>query len=74
MQHIKQYSARKTYPQLLLHPLRLVVELSIISIHCIGGDSVVVEGINQAHHSGILNKSRKVFPAQKPEDAIGVAA
>jgi hypothetical protein len=45
MQHIKQYSARKTYPQLLLHSLCLVVEFSVISIYCIGGDDVVVEGV-----------------------------
>ena len=73
MRLIKQYSARKTYPQLLLHPLRLVVEFSVVPIYCIGGDSVVVEGVGWSHHSGVLNQSREVFPAQKVEDAIGVA-
>jgi hypothetical protein len=63
MQRIKQYCARKTYPQLLLHPLRLVVELSVVPNHCNGGDIVVVEGIDRAHHFGILNNSRKKFPA-----------
>jgi hypothetical protein len=33
----------------------------------------VVEGIGHAHHSGVLNKSREVFLAQKAEDAIVVA-
>jgi hypothetical protein len=74
MQHIKQYSASKTYPQLLLHPLRLVVELPAVPIYCIGGDGVVVEGEGWARHSGVLNHSREVFPAQKAEDTIGVAA
>jgi hypothetical protein len=74
MRLIKQYSARKTYPQLLLHPLRLVVEFPAVPIYCIGGDSVVVEGVGWARHSGVLNKSREMFPAQKAEDAIGEAA
>jgi hypothetical protein len=73
MLHIKQYNARKTYPQLLLHPLRLVVELHVVPIHCIEGEGVVIEGIGRAHHSGVLNKSREVFPTQKVKDAIGVA-
>jgi hypothetical protein len=51
----------------------LVVELSVVPIHCIGGDSLVVKGIGWAHHSDLLNKSREVFPAQKAEDAIGIA-
>jgi hypothetical protein len=71
MRCIKQYSARKTYPQLLLHPLRLVVELPVVPIYCIEGDGVVVEGEGWARHSGVLDKSREVFPAQKAEDAIG---
>ena len=73
MQHIKQYSARKTYPQLLLHPLHLVLELPVVPIHYIGGDGVVVEGIGRARHSDVFNKSREVFPAQKVKEAIGVA-
>jgi hypothetical protein len=43
MRHILQYS--KTYPKLLLHPLRLVVEFPTISVYCIGGDDFVVEGV-----------------------------
>jgi hypothetical protein len=70
---IKQCSARKTYTQLLLHPLYLVVEYPALPIYCIGGDSVVVEGIGRAHHSAILNNLREVFPAQKAEDANGVS-
>lgn len=58
---------------LLLHPLYLVVEFSIVSIYCIGGDDVVVEDVGWAHHSGVLNQSREVFPAQQAEDAIGEA-
>ena len=73
MRLIKQYSARKTYPQLLLHPLRLVVELSAVPIYCIGGDGVVVEGEGWARHSGVLHKSREVFPAQQAEDVVGGA-
>jgi hypothetical protein len=72
MRHILQYS--KIYPQLLLHPLRLIVEFPVVSVYCIGGDDVVVEGVGWVRHSGVLNHSRKVFPAQKSEDAIGVAA
>jgi hypothetical protein len=72
MRHILQY--RKTYPQLLLHPLHLVVEFPVIPIYWIRGDDVVVESVGWVRHSGVLNQSREVFPAQKAKDAIGVAA
>jgi hypothetical protein len=72
MRHILHYS--KTYPQLLLHSLCLVVEFPAVPVYCIRGDDVVVEGVGWDHHSGVLNQSREVFPAQKAEDAIGVAA
>jgi hypothetical protein len=65
---------RKTYPQLLLHPLHLVAKFPAVPIYCIWGDVVVVEGVGWARHSGVLNKSRKVFPAHKADDVIGVAA
>jgi hypothetical protein len=42
MRRIKQHSARNTYPQLLLHLLRLVIELSVVPIHYIEGDGIVV--------------------------------
>jgi hypothetical protein len=71
MRHILHYS--KTYPQLLLHPLCLVVEFSVFPVYCIGGDGVVIEGVGWARHSGVLNQSREVFPAQQAEDAIGIA-
>ena len=71
MQHILHYT--KTYPQLLLHPLRLIIEFSAVPVYCIGGDDVVVEGVGWTRHSGVLNQSREVFPAQQPEDAIGEA-
>jgi hypothetical protein len=71
MRHIVHYT--KTYPQLLLHSLRLVIEFPAIPVYCIGGDGVVVEVVGWARHSGILNQSREVFPAQHAEDAIGVA-
>jgi hypothetical protein len=29
----------------LLHPLHLVVEFLVVPIYCIGGDSVVIEGV-----------------------------
>jgi hypothetical protein len=54
----------------LLHPLRLVIEFLVVLVYCIRGDSVVVEGVGWACHSGVLNQSREVFPAQQPEDAI----
>jgi hypothetical protein len=57
----------------LLHLLHLVIEFSAVSIYCIGGDGVVVEGVGWAHHSSVLNHSREVLPAQQAEDAIGVA-
>jgi hypothetical protein len=72
MRHILQY--RKTYPQLLLHPLRLVVEFPVVPIYCIRGDAVVVEGVGWVRHSDVLNQCIEVFAAQKAEDAIGVAA
>jgi hypothetical protein len=72
MRHILQYW--KTYPQLLLHPLRHVVEFHVVLIYCIGGDGVVVEGVGGARHSNVLNQYRKVFPAKKAEDAIRVEA
>jgi hypothetical protein len=71
MRHILQYS--KTYPQLLLHPLRLVVEFPVVLVNCIGGDSVVVEVVGWVCHSDVFKQSRKVFLAQKAEDVIGVA-
>jgi hypothetical protein len=71
MRHILHYT--KTYPQLLLHPLRLVIEFSTVPVYCIGGNGVVVEDVGWARHSGVLNQSRVVFPAQQAEDAIGVA-
>jgi hypothetical protein len=58
----------------LLHPLRLVVKFPAVPVYCIGGDSVVVEGVGWASHSGVLNQSREVFPSKKVEDAIGVTA
>jgi hypothetical protein len=57
----------------LLHPLRLVIEFLAIPVYCIGGDGVVVKGVGWARHSGILNQTREVFPAQQAEDAIGEA-
>jgi hypothetical protein len=57
----------------LLNPLRLVIEFPTVPVYCIGGDGVVVEGVGRARHSGVLNQSRKVFPAQQAEDAIGEA-
>jgi hypothetical protein len=71
MRHILYYS--KTYPQLLLHPLCLVIEFPIVSVYCIGGDGVVVKGVGWARYFDILNQSREVFPAQQTENAIGVA-
>jgi hypothetical protein len=69
MRHILYYT--KTYPQLLLHPLRLVIEFPAGPVYCIGSDGVVVEGVGWARHSDVLNQSREVFPAQQAEDAIG---
>jgi hypothetical protein len=71
MRHILHYT--KTYPQLLLHPLRLVIEFPVVPVYCIGGNGIVVEGEGWAHHSGVLHQSREVFPAQQVEDAIGGA-
>jgi hypothetical protein len=71
MRHILHYT--KTYPQLLLHPLCLVIEFSAVPVYCIGDDSVVVEGVGWVRHSGVLNQSREVFPAQQAQDAFWVA-
>jgi hypothetical protein len=71
MRHILYYT--KTYPQLLLHPLRLVIEFPVVPVYCIGGDGVVVEAVGWTRHSSVLNQSREVFPAQQAEDAIGEA-
>jgi hypothetical protein len=70
MRHILYYS--KTYSQLLLHPLRLVVEFPTVPVYYIEGDAVVVEGVGWARHSDVLKQSKEVFPAQQVEDAIGV--
>jgi hypothetical protein len=64
----------KTYPQLLLHPLCLVIEFPVVPVYNIGGDGVMVKGVGWAHHSDVLNQSREVFPAHQAEDVIGVAA
>jgi hypothetical protein len=71
MRYILHYS--KTYPQLFLHSLRLVIEFLTVSVYCIGGDGVMVEGVGWARHSSVLNQSMEVFPAQQAEDDIGVA-
>jgi hypothetical protein len=63
MRHILHYI--KTYPQLFLHPLRLVIEFPAIPVYCIEGNGVVVEGVGWASQSGVLNQSREVFPAQQ---------
>ena len=71
MRHILHYT--KTYLQLLLHPLCLDIEFPAVLVYYIGGDGVVVEGVGWVRHSGVLNQSREVFPAQQVEDAIGEA-
>jgi hypothetical protein len=50
-----------------------LIEFLAIPVYCIGGDSVVVEGVGWARYSGVLNQSREVFSAQQTEDAIGEA-
>jgi hypothetical protein len=72
MRHILHYS--KTYPQLLLHSLHLVVEFPVVPIYCIGSDGLVVEGVGWARHSNVLIQSREVFLAQQARDTIGVSA
>jgi hypothetical protein len=57
----------------LLHLLCLVIEFPAVTVYCIGGDGVVVEGVGWACHSSVLNQSREVFPAQQAKDAIGEA-
>jgi hypothetical protein len=59
MRHILHYI--KTFPQLLLHLLRLVIEFSVVPVYYIGGDGIVVEGVGWARHSDVLNQSREVF-------------
>ena len=73
MRCIEQYSARKTYPQLLPHLLRLIVEYPTGPIFSIGGGGVVVERVGRPRHSGVLDQPREVFPAQKTEDDIDLA-
>jgi hypothetical protein len=70
MRHILHYS--KNYPQLLLHSLCLVVEVTVVPVYCIRGDSIVVKDVGWARHYDILSQYREVFPAQKTKDAIGV--
>jgi hypothetical protein len=62
-----------TYPKLLLHPFRLVVEYPAVPIFGTRGGGIVVERVSRPRHSGILNQTRVVFPAQKTENAIDVA-
>ena len=64
-----QYTTRKTYPQLGLDPLRLVVEGFAVPAFSIGGGGVVVERVGRPRHSGVLDQPREVLPAQKTEDA-----
>jgi hypothetical protein len=53
MRHILHYS--KTYPQLLLHSLCLVVEVTVVPVYCIRGDSIVVKDVGWARHYDILS-------------------
>jgi hypothetical protein len=62
----------RTYPQLLLHPLYLVVEFPTVPIYCIGPDNIVFEGIGQRRLFVILNNPREVFHDQKTKNAIGI--
>ena len=73
MWRIKQYSAGKIYPQLLLHTLRLIIKLPAVPIHYIGGNDIVDERIGWAYHFVVLNKYMEMFPAHMVEDVIGVA-
>jgi hypothetical protein len=67
MQCIEQCSARKTYPQLPLHPRRIVATTHI------GGGGVVVKRVGRLRLPGILNQAREVGLAQKTQDAINMA-
>jgi hypothetical protein len=53
---------------------RSTLLLNCLSSQSIGGDDVVVEGIGQARHTSVLNKSREMFPAYNAEYSIWVAA
>jgi hypothetical protein len=61
-------SARKTYSQLLPHPLYLV------AISHIGGSGEVVKRVGRLYLPGQLHQARVVFPAQKTQDAIDGAS
>jgi len=73
MRCIEQCSVRKSYPQLGLHPLRLVRELPANKVSSIVGDGVVVKRVGRLRLPGELNQAREVFLAQKTQDAIDTA-
>ena len=66
--------ARKTYPELALYPLRLVLKGSAAPIQLIvvGGD-VVVPCPGRLVPSLIVDKAWEVLPAQKTQDAVDLA-
>ena len=70
MRCIEQCSARKTYPQLSLHPLRLVSKHPAIQILNIGHGDVVVERVRRLQPSAKRNQAREMLPTQKTQDAI----
>lgn len=74
MRCIEQCSARKTYPQLGLHPLRLVAEAPVFPIEMIGGDGVVVPRPGRLVPSTNVDHAWEVLPAQKTQDAVDLAS
>jgi hypothetical protein len=73
MRCIKQCSARKTYPHLNLHPLRLVGECPAKQICSIGGVGVVGKRVGRLLSPGEMDQAREVFLDQKAKDATDLA-
>jgi energy-converting hydrogenase Eha subunit G len=67
MRCIEQCGAMKTYPKVLLHPHRLVLNLRV------GGVGVVVKGVGRLSLPGVVKQAREVGLAQRTQDAIDMA-
>ena len=70
MRSIEQCSASKTYPQLGLHPLCLVVKAPVFQIDIIGGLAVVCPRPGWLVPSINVDQAWEVHPAQKTQDAV----
>ena len=73
MRCIEKCSARKTYPKLGLHTLRLVGEYPAIPIKGVRDSGIVGPCVGQLDSSAELHQARELFLDEKTNDAVHMA-